>query len=106
MYYDLLSLTPPPLPQKLPRFINHTISKVPDYVKPAAALMLFPPIAAQMHDVEFRYITNVLREPVCCMEGTVADSGVGKGLLGAMIEEMSTLYSVKILGSTLDIGIL
>lgn len=88
MYYDLLSPTPPPLPQRLPGMVNHIISKVPDYVKPAAAQMLFPPLAAQMHDVEFRYITNVLREPVCCMEGCVADSGIGKGFLDAMIEEI------------------
>ena len=50
--------------------------------------MLFPPLAAQMHDVGFRYITNVLREPVCCMEGCVADSGIGKGFLDSMIEEI------------------
>ena len=88
MYYDLLSPTPPPLPQKLPGMVNHIISKVPDYVKPAAAQMLFPPLAAQMHDIEFRYITNILREPVCCMEGCIANSGVGKGFIDDMIEEI------------------
>ncbi len=88
MYYDLLSPTPPPLPQKLPGMANHIISKVPDYVKPAAAQMLFPPLAAQMHDIEFRYITNILRESMCCMEGCVADSGVGKGFIDDMIEEI------------------
>ena len=65
MYYDLLSPTPPPLPQRLPRFISHTISQVPDYMLPAAEQALFPPVAAQIHDVVFRYNDNVLHEVVC-----------------------------------------
>ncbi len=85
MYYDLLSPTPPPLPQRLPGFVSYAISQVPNYVKPAAAQMLFPPVVAQLHDIKFRYLTNVLHESVCCMEGCVADSGIGKGYLTPMI---------------------
>lgn len=88
MYFDLLSTTPPPLPKRLPKFVSHTISQVPEYMRPAAAQALFPPVAAQIYDVVFRYNDNVLHEPVCCMEGCVADSGVGKGYLDPMIEEI------------------
>lgn len=85
MKYDLLSPIPPSLPKRLPGFIRLTISKVPDYMRPAAANALFPSSAAQMHDVEFRYIDNVLHEPTF-MEGTVAASGLGKGYLDPMYE--------------------
>lgn len=85
MKYDLLSPIPPVLPKRLPGFVKHAISKVPDYMRPAAANGLFPPSAAQMHDVTFRYIDNVLHEPTF-MEGTVAASGVGKGYLDPMYE--------------------
>ncbi len=67
MYYDLLSPIPPPLPQRLPGFVRHAISQVPDYMRPAAAQALFPPVAAQIYDVTFRYNDNVLHESVCCM---------------------------------------
>lgn len=88
MYYDLLAPTPPPLPQKLPKSALHITSKVPEYMRPAAVQAMFPPLAAQIHDVEFRYITNVLHEPVCAMEGTVGESGVGKGYIDRMIDEI------------------
>lgn len=85
MVYDLLSPTPPPLPKRLPGYVKHTISKVPDYMQPAAANGLFPPSAAQMHDVTFRFTDNVVHEPTF-MEGCIAASGVGKGYLDPMYE--------------------
>jgi len=85
MTYDLLSNTAPPMPRRLPSLISHTISKVPDYMRPAAANAIFPPIAAQMHDVTFRYADNCIHEPTF-MEGCIAPSGVGKGYLDPMIE--------------------
>lgn len=85
--YDLLSPTPPPMPRRLPGFVKHAISKVPEYMRPAAANCIFPPSSAQMHDVTFRYADNVIRE-LSFMEGCVAASGVGKGYLDAIIESI------------------
>lgn len=86
MTYDLLSHNAPPMPDRLPGYVKHAISKVPDYMRPAAANALFPPSAAQMHDVTFRFVDNVLHEPGSKMEGCIAPSGFGKGYLDAMIE--------------------
>ena len=86
MTYNLLSPIAPPMPERLPGFIKHTISKVPEYMRPAAANALFPPSAAQMNNVSFRFIDNVLHEPGSKMEGCIAPSGFGKGYLDAMIE--------------------
>lgn len=88
--YDLTSQTAPPMPSRLPGFVRHTISKVPDYMRPAAANAMFPPAVAQMRNVSFRYIDNVLHEPCCSMEGCVAISGLGKGYLDPMIETIVT----------------
>lgn len=85
MAYELLSPTPPVFDKRLPDSVALTISKVPDPLKPAAANALFPPFAALMHDVQFRYVDNVLHEPTF-MEGCVAASGVGKGYLDPMFE--------------------
>lgn len=87
MKYDLLSQTAPELPSRLPNFVKLAISKVPNYMRPAAANALFPPIAAQMHDVFFRYWDNVRHEP-SFMECCIAPSGVGKGYLDDMIESL------------------
>lgn len=54
-------------------------------MKPAAVNAIFPPAAAQMNNVKFRYVDNVLHEPVF-MEGCVSASGNGKGYLDPMIE--------------------
>lgn len=87
MKYDLLSPTAPPMPKKLPECVKHTISRVPSYMHPAAANALFPQFAAQMKNVTFRYIDNVLHEPaVVSMHGTVAPSGLGKGYIDPMLE--------------------
>lgn len=86
MKYDLLSPTPPPMPKRLPGFIKHTISKVPEYMHPAAANSLFPPASALMSNVTFRFIDNTIHEPGSKMEGCVAQSGMGKSYLDAMIE--------------------
>ena len=88
MKYDLLSQTPPQLPEKLPSFVKHVISKVPFYMRPAAANALFPAAAAQMHDVTMRYIDNKLHE-FSFMECCVAQSGVGKGYLDDMIDALT-----------------
>lgn len=87
MSYNLLSKTPPQMPKKLPSSIRQTISKVPGYMKPAAANALFPQFAANMRNCEFLYSDNVWHEPsVVGTHLTVAESGVGKGYLDPMLE--------------------
>lgn len=83
--YDLLSETPPVLNSRLPGFVKHAISCVPDIAKCAAANAMFPPAEALMHDVFFRYWDNSWYEP-SGMEATVGPSGVGKGYIDPMIE--------------------
>lgn len=95
MKYDLLSPNPPQLPEKLPSFIKHTISKVPFYMRPAAANAIFPAAAAQMHDVKLRYIDNKVQE-FAFMECCIAQSVVGKGYLDNMVEAI-TLNLKKLL---------
>lgn len=85
MTFDLLSPQAPPLPQKLPGFVKQAIQNVPEIMKPAAANAIFPPAAAHMSNVKFRYVDNVLHEPIF-MEGCVSASGNGKGYLDPMIE--------------------
>lgn len=62
-------------------------------MRPAAANAIFPAAAAQMHDVKLRYIDNKVQE-FAFMECCVAQSGVGKGYLDNMVEEI-TLYLAK-----------
>lgn len=87
--YNITSLSAPPMPRSLPGFVRQTISKVPVYMRPAAANALFPPAVAQMRNVSFRYVDNVLHEPCCSMEGCVAVSGIGKGYIDPMIETIA-----------------
>lgn len=87
MRYDLLSSTPPAMPKRLPEFVEHAISKVPEIMRPAAAMGMFAPAGAQMHDVAFRYTDNRLHEPVF-MAGCIAGSSMGKGYLDDLYEAM------------------
>jgi len=73
------------MPKRLPGFVKLSISKVPEYMKPAAANGIFAPTAAHLANVKFRYIDNELHEPTS-MEGCVAASGVGKGYLDEVYE--------------------
>jgi len=73
------------MPKRLPGFVKLSISKVPEYMKPAAANGIFAPTAAHLANVKFRYIDNVVHEPTS-MEGCVAASGVGKGYLDEVYE--------------------
>ena len=83
--FDLLSITPPEMPAKLPGFVRDAICKVPLHMRMAAANALFPPAEALMHNVTFRYWDNTTSEPNG-MEGCVGPSAVGKGYLDSMIE--------------------
>ena len=49
---------PPQLPAKLPKLIKLLTSKVPDDFKAPVAMAVFPPLAAHLKGVNFRYIDN------------------------------------------------
>lgn len=54
---------PPTLPTSLPRSLRLLTSKVPDHLKPAVAMGVFPSIATHLHGVRFRYNDNSELEP-------------------------------------------
>ncbi len=54
---------PPELPHHLPPMIRLLVSNVPDHLKPAVAMSVFPAIGAHMGSVSFRYIDNKRHYP-------------------------------------------
>lgn len=54
---------PPTMPATLPRSLRLLTSKVPDHLKPAVAMGVFPSIATHLHGVRFRYNDNSELEP-------------------------------------------
>ena len=49
---------PPQMPARLPKLIKLLTSKVPDDFKAPVAMAVFPPLAAHLKGVNFRYIDN------------------------------------------------
>lgn len=68
---------PPPMPLKLPPLVKLLLSGTPDVYKPAVAHAIFPPLAAHLHHVRFRYIDNVEHEATL-MNVLMAGTGAGK----------------------------
>ena len=65
------------LPKKLPALIKLLISKTPDIYQNAVAAAVFPPLAAHLCGVRFRYIDNVEHEATL-MSILCAPTGSGK----------------------------
>lgn len=72
-----LGSTPPEMPRCLPPMIRLLVSKTPDIYKPAVAHAVFPPLAAHLWKVRFRYIDNVEHEATL-MNVLMAGTGAGK----------------------------
>ena len=53
---------PPQMPARLPKLIKLLTSKVPDDFKAPVAMAVFPPLAAHLKGVNFRYIDNQVHE--------------------------------------------
>ena len=68
---------PPQMPARLPKLIKLLTSKVPADFKPAVAMAVFPPLAAHLKGVSFRYIDNQMHEPAM-MNLLVAPMSSGK----------------------------
>ena len=65
------------MPQKLPKLIKLLISRTPTIYQPAVSQAVFPPLAAHLCDVRFRYIDNVEHEATL-MSILCAPTGSGK----------------------------
>ena len=79
--------TPPEMPKKLPPLIDLLVSRTPDIYKPAVAHAVFPPLAAHLHRVRFRYIDNVEHEATL-MNVLMAGTGAGKDCISEPINRI------------------
>ena len=75
-------ITPPPMPQHLPKLVELLLSKTPDVYKPAVAHAIFPPLATHLCKTTFKYIDNVEHEAtlMCCL---LAGTGAGKNCVAS-----------------------
>ena len=76
---------PPQMPAKLPKLVKLLTSKVPADFKPAVAMAVFPPLAAHLKGVSFRYTDNQVYEPAM-MNLLVAAMSSGKSLVNGPID--------------------
>ena len=66
----------PPMPDALPEPIKLLTSHVPDHLKPAVAMSVFPPLGAHYRDTRFHYIDNRDYEPTfMCVLAAEMSSG-------------------------------
>ena len=76
---------PPQMPAKLPKLIKLLTGKVSADFKPAVAMAVFPPLAAHLKGVSFRYTDNQVHEPAM-MNLLVAAMSSGKSLVNGPID--------------------
>ena len=89
---------PPQIPARLPKLIKLLTSKVPADFKPAVAMAVFPPLAAHLKGVTFRYIDNQVHE-AAMMNLLVAPMSSGKsavnGPIDCIIEDLVQMDKVN-----------
>ena len=89
---------PPQMPARLPKLIKLLTSKVPADFKPAVAMAVFPPLAAHLKGVNFRYIDNQVHE-AAMMNLLVAPMSSGKsavnGPIDSIIEDLVQMDKVN-----------
>lgn len=78
---------PPVFPKRLPALLKLLLSCTPEVYKPAVAHAVFPPLAAHLHRVRFRYIDNVLHEATL-MNVLMAGTGAGKDCISEPINRI------------------
>mgnify|MGYP006951497793 CR=1 FL=1 len=76
---------PPQMPARLPKLIKLLTSKVPADFKPAVAMAVFPPLAAHLKGVTFRYTDNQVHE-AAMMNLLIAAMSSGKSLVNGPID--------------------
>ena len=89
---------PPQMPAKLPKLIKLLTSKVPADFKAPVAMAVFPPLAAHLKGVNFRYIDNQVHE-AAMMNLLVAPMSSGKsavnGPIDCIIEDLVQMDKVN-----------
>ena len=89
---------PPQMPASLPKLIKLLTSKVPDDFKAPVAMAVFPPLAAHLKGVNFRYIDNQVHE-AAMMNLLVAPMSSGKsavnGPINSIIEDLVQMDKVN-----------
>ena len=89
---------PPQLPAKLPKLIKLLTSQVEDDFKAPVAMAVFPPLAAHLKGVNFRYIDNQVHE-AAMMNLLVAPMSSGKsavnGPINSIIEDLVQMDKVN-----------
>ena len=89
---------PPQMPAKLPKLIKLLTSKVPADFKAPVAMAVFPPLAAHLKGVTFRYIDNQVHE-AAMMNLLVAPMSSGKsavnGPIDSIIEDLVQMDKVN-----------
>ena len=76
---------PPQMPARLPKLIKLLTSKVPADFKAPVAMAVFPPLAAHLKGVNFRYIDNQVHE-AAMMNLLVAPMSSGKSAVNGPID--------------------
>ena len=89
---------PPQMPARLPKLIKLLTSKVPADFKAPVAMVVFPPLAAHLKGVTFRYIDNQVHE-AAMMNLLVAPMSSGKsavnGPIDCIIEDLVQMDKVN-----------
>ena len=89
---------PPQMPARLPKLIKLLTSKVPADFKAPVAMAVFPPLAAHLRGVTFRYIDNQVHE-AAMMNLLVAPMSSGKsavnGPIDCIIEDLVQMDKVN-----------
>ena len=75
---------PPIMPQRLTRFLRLITKNVPEHLKPAVAMSVFPSLGVHCKGVKFRYNDNALVEPTF-MNILVAEMSSGKSCVNEPI---------------------
>lgn len=75
---------PPVMPKKLTKFMRLITKNVPQHLKPAVAMGVFPALGAHCRNVKFRYNDNALVEPTF-MNVLVAEMSSGKSCVNEPI---------------------
>ena len=89
---------PPQMPARLPKLIKLLTSKVPADFKAPVAMAVFPPLAAHLKGVTFRYIDNQVHE-AAMMNLLVAPMSSGKsavnGPINSIIDDLVQMDKVN-----------
>ena len=75
---------PPVMPKRLTKFMRLITKNVPDHLRPAVAMGMFPALGAHCKGVKFRYNDNALVEPTF-MNVLVAEMSSGKSCVNEPI---------------------